>query len=82
MPPRYGQLPRPDDGSGLPLSWGVWGPDDQVGTLNRITDATVAAAAGEIRRRPPLQPEPAAGRALRRDAPGQPTAAAPRRRRP
>lgn len=49
MPPRYDDLPRPQDGSGLPLAWGVWGPDDQIGTLNRITEATVAAAASEIR---------------------------------
>ncbi len=49
-PPRYDDLPRPaDDPTGLPLSWGAWGPDDQVGTLNRITDATVAAAREEIR---------------------------------
>ena len=32
-PPRYDELPRPsDDPTGLPLSWGVWGPEDQVGT--------------------------------------------------
>ncbi len=48
-PPRYDDLPRPDDGTRLPLSWGAWGPDDQLGTLNRVTAATVAAAAGEIR---------------------------------
>ena len=48
-PPPYAALPRPDDGTGLPLAWGAWGPDDQIGTLNRITDATVAAAATEIR---------------------------------
>lgn len=47
--PTYDQLPRPDDGTGLPLAWGAWGPDDQIGTLNRITDATVAAGAAEIR---------------------------------
>jgi hypothetical protein len=47
-PPRYDDLPRPQgDPTGLPLSWGVWGPDDQIGTLNRITDATVAAAGNE-----------------------------------
>lgn len=49
MPPRYADLPRPDDGSGLPLAWGVWGANDQIGTLNRITDETVAAGAAEIR---------------------------------
>jgi len=49
MPPRYDDLPRPEDGTGLPLAWGVWGPADEIGTLNRITDATVAAAASEIR---------------------------------
>lgn len=48
-PPRYDDLPRPDDGSGLPLAWGAWGPEDEIGTLNRITEATVAAAAAEIR---------------------------------
>ncbi|MEO3474737.1 hypothetical protein AAFN86_22930 [Roseomonas sp. CAU 1739] len=49
-PPRYDDLPRPtDDPTGLPLSWGVWGPDDEVGTLNRITEATVVAAREEIR---------------------------------
>ena len=46
IPPRYDELPRPEDGSGLPLAWG---PEDQVGTLNRVTEATVTAAAGEIR---------------------------------
>ena len=47
-PPRYDDLPRPEgDPTGLPLSWGVWGADDQIGTLNRITDATVAAARDE-----------------------------------
>lgn len=48
-PPPYAALPRPDDGTGLPLAWGAWGADDQIGTLNRISDATVAAAASEIR---------------------------------
>lgn len=47
---RYDDLPRPDDRSGgLPLAWGAWGPDDEIGTLNNITPATVAAAASEIR---------------------------------
>ena len=47
--PSYRQLKRPDD-TGLPLSWGTWGPDDQLGTLNNITPETVAAAAAQIQR--------------------------------
>jgi hypothetical protein len=47
--PPYAQLKRPDD-TGLPLSWGTWGADDQLGTLNHITPQTVAAAAREIQR--------------------------------
>jgi kynurenine formamidase len=30
-------------------SWEVWGPGDNLGTLNRLTDSTVAAAAGCVR---------------------------------
>ncbi|HYF09723.1 MAG TPA: cyclase family protein [Acetobacteraceae bacterium] len=48
--PRYDDLPRPEnDPTGLPLAWGVWGPDDEIGALNRITPERVAAAAAEIR---------------------------------
>jgi large subunit ribosomal protein L17 len=73
-PPRYDDLPRPsDDPTGLPLSWGVWGANDQVGTLNRITEATVGRRAGGDPHRPPFQPQPAAGRALRPDAGGRPS---------
>ncbi|MGA4841256.1 cyclase family protein [Streptomyces sp. G45] len=37
-------------------NWGRWGPDDELGTLNLITDAAVAAAAARVRtgRRVPL----------------------------
>lgn len=37
-------------------NWGRWGPDDELGTLNLITDATVRAAAATVRtgRRVPL----------------------------
>ncbi|GGT99632.1 cyclase family protein [Streptomyces violascens] len=37
-------------------NWGRWGPDDEIGTLNHITDETVRQAAGHIRsgRRIPL----------------------------
>ena len=47
--PAFAALPRPDD-SGLPLAWGVWGPEDPLGTLNHITPATVQAAARLIER--------------------------------
>jgi kynurenine formamidase len=30
-------------------NWGRWGDDDEIGTLNLITDAVVKAAAGEIK---------------------------------
>ncbi|HTK00328.1 MAG TPA: cyclase family protein [Bordetella sp.] len=46
--PSYADLPRPDD-SGLPLSWGVWGVGDQLGTLNNITPPVAAAAGGLVR---------------------------------
>ncbi|MEO6985288.1 MAG: cyclase family protein [Paralcaligenes sp.] len=42
--PSYADLPKPDD-SGLALAWGVWGSADQLGMLNNIAPATVAAAA-------------------------------------
>src|ERR1700733_6422908 len=32
-------------GSGLRQAWGVWGPGDNLGTLNRLTGPGVAAAA-------------------------------------
>lgn len=47
--PRFAELPRPDD-SALPLAWGVWGPEDQLGTLNQITAATVKSAAALVQR--------------------------------
>jgi len=47
--PKYADLERPDE-TGLPLAWGVWGPEDQLGNLNHITEQTVRAAAAEIRR--------------------------------
>lgn len=42
--PSFASLPRPD-ASGLPLAWGVWGDQDQLGTLNNITPESVARAA-------------------------------------
>ena len=47
--PRYADLLRPDD-TGLPLSWGIWGDDDQLGTLNHITPETTVAAARCVER--------------------------------
>jgi kynurenine formamidase len=47
--PKYRDLKRPD-GTGLPLAWGLWAPGDQLGTLNNITPAVVAAAASEVKR--------------------------------
>jgi len=47
--PRFAEMPRPDE-TGLPLAWGVWGPEDQLGTLNHITSATVQAAAALVQR--------------------------------
>jgi kynurenine formamidase len=35
--------------SDLPDNWGRWGADDELGTLNLITDDVRAAAAGEVR---------------------------------
>lgn len=45
----FSELPRPDD-SGQPLAWGVFGDDDQLGTLNHITEQTTLSAAKCIQR--------------------------------
>ena len=45
----FAELPRPD-ASGLPIAWGVWGEDDQLGTLNHVTAESTKAAAEGIRR--------------------------------
>lgn len=47
--PPFAKLDRPDD-SGQPLSWGIWGEDDQLGMLNNITEETVVAAAQCVKR--------------------------------
>lgn len=41
--PAYDSLPYLG-GLGLRHSWGVWGADDRLGTLNRVTDATTMRA--------------------------------------
>jgi len=45
--PRYCELPRHSD-LGLAYSWDVWAPDDDLGTINNITEASVRSAAGEV----------------------------------
>ena len=47
--PAYADLNRPDE-TGLPLAWGVWGDEDQLGTLNHITPDRVREAAALVRR--------------------------------
>lgn len=47
--PSYKELDR-TDGSGLPRSWGVWGDEDQLGTLNNIHPEKVVEAAALVRR--------------------------------
>jgi kynurenine formamidase len=41
--PSYDQLPYLGE-LGVRHSWDVWGPDDRLGTMNRLTDGTVLAA--------------------------------------
>ena len=47
--PTFDELPRPDD-TGQALAWGVWGENDQLGTLNHISEAVTLAAATCIQR--------------------------------
>lgn len=42
--PRYADLPRPDH-TDIPLAWGVWGANDQLGMLNNLDPEKVASAA-------------------------------------
>jgi len=44
----FDELPRLPE-SGLRHSWQLYGPDDQLGTLNRLTGTVVAAAAAAVR---------------------------------
>lgn len=45
--PQYDELPL-QPASRVPHSWGAFGPGDEVGTVNRITDAAVGAAARAV----------------------------------
>ena len=46
--PSYSQLPL-DPSYPTKAAWGVWGSNDTLGALNHITNATIQAAAGEIK---------------------------------
>jgi hypothetical protein len=46
--PPFSALPLDKDGP-PGNAWGLWGPNDQLGTLNLLTPETVAAAAAEIK---------------------------------
>lgn len=43
--PKFDQLPAFHELKGC--AWGLWGPDDQLGTVNLLTDKVVARAAQE-----------------------------------
>ncbi|PYH35358.1 uncharacterized protein BO87DRAFT_306028 [Aspergillus neoniger CBS 115656] len=44
--PSFSDLPLKEDGP-PGNAWGLWGPDDQIGSLNHLTDSAVARAAKE-----------------------------------
>lgn len=44
--PSFNELPLQKDGP-AGNAWGLWGPDDQIGCLNHLTDDVVARAARE-----------------------------------
>lgn len=46
MYPSFNDLPLKKDGP-PGNAWGLWGPDDQIGSLNHLTDTVVATAAKE-----------------------------------
>src|ERR1700722_16935420 len=65
--PSYQELPWHETLRGR-ISWGVFGPDDDLGTIGLIRDAEAAAAAAEIQRGvrfnlclPLNEPDPAPG---------------------
>jgi kynurenine formamidase len=46
--PRYADLPV-TEGAPAGSSWGLWGPEDQLGCLNKVTPEAVRDAAGAVR---------------------------------
>lgn len=48
--PKFDDLPLLNDDGVYPgCAWGVWGPDDELGTINLLTEKVVAEAAKEIK---------------------------------
>ncbi len=47
--PKFSDLQRPDD-TGFPLSWGIWGDEDQLGMLNNISEEATSDSAKLVRR--------------------------------
>ena len=45
--PSFDQLPKFHEHSGC--AWSVWGADDELGTINLLTEEVVRGAAKEIR---------------------------------
>ena len=45
--PSFDDLPL-NEGDPTASAWGLWGPDDQLGTLNLLTPNTIRDAATEI----------------------------------
>lgn len=45
--PCFDDLPNFHQFSGC--AWGVWGPDDELGTINLLTEDVVAEAAKEVK---------------------------------
>ena len=52
--PAYDELPKFKDFSGC--AWEVWGKDDQLGTINLLTDDVVKEASKEIKYVHSLEP--------------------------
>ena len=45
--PSFDELPKFHEFTGC--AWGVWGKDDQLGTVNLLTEAVVAEAVKEVK---------------------------------
>ena len=45
--PTFSELPSFHEYTGC--AWGVWGPDDELGTVNLLTEKVVAEAVKEVK---------------------------------